>query len=137
MAGETIELFSRTTFDNSGLAINTSTDQVMNAYVDVSPWTQGVLCVRLLALSLAASTEIRVIARPISLAAEDPQISFVNTSVSYETNLNVTGTPPTLLMVPLTANFGGGLRIFVRGVRGGTAGGSITATLSASLVMKD
>jgi hypothetical protein len=137
MAGETIELFSRVPYDFSGLANGTNSELVMNPYVEVSQWNQGVLAVRVLALSLVAGSEIRVIARPIVLSAEDPQISFVNTNVSYETNLNVTGTAPTLLMVPLTANFGGGLRIFVRGARGGTGGSFITATLAASLVMKD
>jgi hypothetical protein len=135
MAGETIELFTRVPFDFSGLTTITSTDVVMNPYVDVSQWNQGVLLVRVTALTLAANTEIRVFARPASLSAEDPNITFVTST--NETNLNVVGTAPLLLLAPLTANFGGGLRIIVQGKRTAAATGTITATLAASLVMKD
>ena len=133
MAGTTIELFSRRTFDFSGLSNSQNTELVLNTMIDVDEWTQGVIVARVNALTLVTGATVDLIARPTIAAPEDPNLDFVTST--NQTTLNITGTAPLMLLGALTANFGGGLRIIVRGARATTAG-TISCTMSAALVMK-
>ena len=102
--------------------------------LDVSPWTEGVLQVRIHSNSITTTGQIDVVATPISNTPEEPSVDYLDTAAAATVIVDEFGTDgaPLLKKTALASGFGAALQISVKG----TAGGVVTATLSAELVMK-
>ena len=83
MAGVSMNLLSKREFNfDSG----SGTVTVLKA-VDVTPYTEGVLLVRVHAADIAGSSSMQVRARTTAPSTEDPSVDFVYTTVSSSSPL--------------------------------------------------
>lgn len=126
MSGMTIPLFTKRTFTFA----DTMTVPVVKA-VDVSHYTEGSLIVRVHGGTIDAGS-IAVRARTTAPSPEDPSVDFVSTSNAAIVTLT-TASSGDLGTGALSSDFGGFLRVDVVGTY---VSGTLTATLSAELVVK-
>ena len=101
----------------------------------VERYREGTLLVRVHDADLVnPSSQIEVRAVETAPSPEEPDADFEGTELASAT---VTGTSePALVAADFSTPFGGAITVFVRGTQGST-GTNVTATLSASLVLKE
>ena len=138
MAGQIIPLFSRRTFDFSKLQGSQTIPVPIVKAVDVSQYTQATLEVRVHSMTISGgSAYIRVKLYTTAPSAEDPGRDFVyGSAVATTSNLSSSNTAPTLLVAQVSSGFGGMLAVAVEGEQPGSPVVSLTADLSAQLVVK-
>jgi hypothetical protein len=93
------------------------------------------LLVRLHALDMGASSNIKVIAKPVSITPEEPDVDYLGDAVATVT-INSSKNVPCLLLASLTPPFGTAIQLQISGICG-SASESVDATISVALVCKD
>lgn len=128
-------LITRRQYDFSGIMTGTQTVSVIVLRsVDVTYGEVAELCVRVHANDNSIGGKLRVVAKPVSLTAEEPETDFLASSVCA---IDVgTSTSGTLLLDDLTEPFGNAIQLVVEGVKR-TTDGTLKATISVDLVMRD
>ena len=130
MSGTTIPLITKREYDfDAGAA----TVVIMKA-VRVEQYTEALLELRVHANSVTSSSTIDLKAYTTAPTDEDPSNDFVASTSSASAQITSSTAAPGLVVVGLTANFGGFLKITLEGT---PSGGTCTATVSANLVLKD
>jgi len=140
MTGKVITVLDRTDYNYTNMGTGGGTVELPIAQnIDVSQYRECTLLVRLHALSLAnAGSSIAIRARRVAPTEEDPAVFFRDQSISWTVTAgqaDVASTPK-LLNVTVGPNTGGWISLFLV-VTQGSAGTTLTATLSADLSLKD
>jgi hypothetical protein len=105
--------------------------------IDVSQYRECTLLLRVHALTLSnAASTIAIRARRVAPSEEDPAVFFRDQSTSWTATAVNNTTPGTLIGATVGPNTGGWLSFFLV-VNQGSAGTTLTATLSAELSLKD
>jgi len=146
MAGTTLMLINRRSVDFTPLPINSTQDQIMTRYLDISAWREATLLLRVHSTNITTSGHvIQIILQFISLSPDDPSLDFViplpaapsTTDVAAVAEVQQSMVAPRLIRAPVAANAGTGLRLLARGYKTATAGANLSAVLSADLSLKD
>lgn len=130
-----IPFLSRRAYDFS-TSDGVTTDVVLVRALDVVPWRVGQLVVRVHAVNIAGSGKLSVVAMMVSPSPDAPQTDFIRTTPLVAQGEVAGATAGKLLRETLTAPFGGHLRLLVRAVAQ-PGGGTLTATLSAALYLRE
>jgi hypothetical protein len=134
MAGTTIPLWNKRSFNFNNLTAGTSESHVAVKAISVERYREGQLIVRAHTRDIVnASSMIEVVASTTAPSAEDPSVDYVFTTASGTATIDDGST--TVVASANLSNFGGFLRISVMGTRIST--GNCSAELSAELVLKE
>jgi hypothetical protein len=146
MAGTTLMLFNRRLVDCTPITNGGTQDQIMTRYLDISPWREATLLLRVHSTNITTSGHvIQIILQFISLSPDDPSLDFViplpaapaTTDVAAVAEVQQGMVTPRLIRAPVAANAGTGLRLLARGYKTGSGGANLSAVLSADLSLKD
>ena len=135
MNSRELMILPKTDFSFNGAASTTQEVQLLK-YIRSVPFVSGVLEVRVYARNMNSGQEITLALQPTSPAPDDPAAQFVITAGEITARVVSATTPPTILFQPLTAPLPSHYRLIVRAVQN-AGGGVFTATVSASLVLRD
>jgi hypothetical protein len=132
--GQSVPLFTKRTFSFTELQAGKSLELVMVKTLEVGDYGDATLVVRVHSLNIGSSTSrIEVSAYPTAPSVLEPETDFIASS-PVATSTLVSGMPAgTLVVDPVSPNFGGCLQIRVKGTR---ASGTVTAVLSAELILR-
>lgn len=117
-----------------------SEDLILADRVEITPWREVTVRVRLHSLSMPANASIQVLVFPQSYTTEEPGLTFLANSSTDAAPFTTSTAAPTMVAVALPMLSGGPFaslaRVVARGVRGATAG-TIQAALSVDFAVKD
>jgi len=137
MTGTMIPVLERTDFSFTTTVAGTMAEVPIAPNIDVSQYTDCQLLLRIHALSIAnPGSTIALRARRVAPTEEDPAQFFRDTSTAWTVTAGTNDLAPRILSVNVGPNAGGWISIFLV-VTQGSAGTTLTATLSAELVLKD
>jgi hypothetical protein len=140
MPGKTIPVFSMRSFDFSNLSTDGKSEIIVTKGIHASPYTEGKFLVRVHSGTVGGTATITIRAATWAPCSDDPSNNnnFIGDIVATATVDNSAAmAAPNLATANLTSNFGGQLLIAVCGNQSSTAEETITAVLSAELVLKD
>jgi hypothetical protein len=127
---------TRREYDFTNSATVATVSVVVLRSVDVSYGETAELCVRVHSKTNAVDGgTVRVVAKPISLTPEEPDVDFLGSEVA-NADIDSSVTAPFLMLDAFTAPFGNAVQLYVEGVKGNTDG-VMKATISVDLVMRD
>ncbi len=136
MAGETIDILSRRTFDMTDMGTNKVQTFVIIQALDVSAYTQGLLMLRAHTKDMPSGSTIDLLVYTTAPTDEDPSKDFVYGTAVATATITAAATAPTLAIGALSANFGGSLRVVLKASTAGTSA-TFTADLSAAISLKE
>ena len=137
MAGITVPILDRTDYNFTNTVAGTMAEMPIAQNIDVSQYTDCQLFIRVHALSIQnAGSTLALRARRVAPTEEDPAQFFRDQSTSWTVTAGSADTAPRILAVTVGPNTGGWISIFMVATQG-SAGTTLTATLSAELVLKD
>lgn len=134
------ELIPLTQFSFNGVAASTQEVQLIK-YIPVGPYVSGLFEVRVAAKSALTNQTIAFVLQPISKAEDEPEATYFASGVGVEVAASVTNTAPSVvpglipvtLITPVPAFY----RLIVRAIQHPTAPTVMTATVSASLTLRE
>lgn len=139
MSGQVVTLFPKRTFTFTSLQSGGSIEVPIIKALDVSQYTEGTILVRCHSKTMSVSgSTVDVNAYVTAPSAEDPATEFVHNAGSTPrgtVQILAADSAPLMKIGSMTANFGGMLRITVKGTQG-SGTGTFTVDLSAELALK-
>lgn len=134
MAGTSIPLWNKRTFNFNNLTAGTTETQVAVKAIGCERYREGLLIVRAHTRDIVnAGSKIEVVAYTTAPSPEDPSVDFVFATAAGTASLANGST--TIVASAALANFGAFLRIIVIGTR--VTSGNCSADISADLVLKE
>ena len=104
--------------------------------VDVSYGEKAELLVRVHSSSIGATSAVKVVAAPVNITPEEPDVDYLGDPVATVT-INSGVSAPALSLASFTAPFGTSVQVRVIGTCASAGPESIEATISVDLVCKD
>ncbi len=141
MSGTTLTLLERTDFSYTNLGVSAATGEIpLVQNIDISQWVEATLLVRVHAGSLGVNGQkYNVILRSVLPSSEEPN-AFFRDEAAELANIEIvvadTAGAPTLLQEAVADNAGAMCSLFLVATQGSQAG-SVNATLSIALSLKD
>ncbi len=132
MSGQVQSVITKRDFDFSNLTASTIEVPLVRA-VDVTDAKDITLQVRVHSRTITGGS-IQVIARAISLTAEEPDTNFVSAATDLAT-ITLSAAAPILHLASLTTPFGSMVQVLVKGT--GAAASTIRANISVDLIVRD
>ena len=131
-----IELVPLTTFQFQGAAGSTQEVQLVK-YILTSRYISGVLEVRAVSRPGRAGQTIGLVLQPISMADDEPEATYVSTSHDVAATITDATLLPSLVMESLLRPVPSAYRLIVRAIQPMGESGAFSATLSASLTLRE
>ena len=141
MSGQLITVVPPTLYDLTSLNnVNLATMSfIVASRIDTTGVESGVLQVRVHAINIqTAGDRIDIDASLHGYSPDDPGTDFgqVGASMANVNFIGIQQTPPLYSTISLSGNFGGQLKIVVKGTRGSAVSTTLSAKLSIDLVLK-
>lgn len=137
MTGTLIPILGKTDFNFTSTAAGTMAEIPLVQNIDVSGYRDAMLLVRVHALSIAnGASTLALRLRRVAPTEEDPAQFFRDLSTAWTVTAGNSDSAPRVLAATVGPNTGGWLSLFLV-VTQGSAGTTLTATLSADLSLKE
>lgn len=130
------ELVPLTTFQFTGAANSLQEVQLVK-YVLTESYLSGLLEVRVSARPALAGQRIELALQPISMAEDEPEATYTTTTGEVSVSISNGTTLPSLLTSTLIAPVPSAYRLLVRAVQPVGVSSAFSATLSASLTLRE
>lgn len=122
-------------YDFTELVKNNTSEIIVIRALDVSFGEEADVCVRVHSATVHAGHSIKVIARPISITDEEPEVDYIGGDVATATIDNDTNDGE-MLIAALTPPFGVTVQVVVQGIMGNSQE-TLKAKISVDLVERD
>jgi hypothetical protein len=130
------EFVPLTTFQFVGAAGSTQEIQLIK-YIPTEAYVSGLLEARVSARPSLAGQRIELALQPVSMAEDEPEALYTTTVGEVAVSISNGTTLPTLLTANLNTPVPSAYRLIVRGVQPVGVSSAFSATLSASLTLRE
>ena len=138
MAGMTVPLFNEQDFDFDNLSSSTSANVTIAKALDVTPYTEGRILVRVHGVDVGTGSDLTLYAYMAAPSNEEPNTDFVfddqtSDAIAVAT-VSASAATADLVVANFDANFGSHVRLVLTATKGT---GNCNASLSADLALKE